>query len=71
VLKQIARDSGLDAEAMASAVESRKYLPKLEEAKEDAARLGVSGVPTFYIDNRKLIVGAQPLDVFRKALRNR
>ena len=69
VLTQIARDIGLDADAMVSAVESRKYLPKLEEAKEDAARLGVTGVPTFYIDNRKLIVGAQPLDVFRKTLR--
>ena len=69
VLTQIARDTGLDADAMVSAVESRRYLPKLEEAKEDAARLGVSGVPTFHIDNRKLLVGAQPLDVFRKMLR--
>lgn len=69
VLTQIARDIGLDADALVSAVGSRKYLPKLEEAKEDAARLGVSGVPTFYIDNRKLLVGAQPLDVFRKTLR--
>lgn len=69
VLTQIARDIGLDADALVSAVGSRKYLPKLEEAKEDAARLGVSGVPTFYIDKRKLLVGAQPLDVFRKTLR--
>ncbi len=69
VLKQIARDTGLDDEALASTVENHKYLPKLEEAKEDAARVGVTGVPTFYIDNRKLLVGAQPLDVFRKTLR--
>jgi predicted DsbA family dithiol-disulfide isomerase len=71
VLKQIARDIGLDAEAMASAVESHKYLPKLEEMKEDAAQHGVTGVPTFFIEGKKSLVGAQPLDVFRKALRSR
>jgi predicted DsbA family dithiol-disulfide isomerase len=71
VLKQIAGDTGLAADAMVSAVESGKYLPRLEDAKEDAARHGVTGVPTFFIENKKSIVGAQPLDVFRKTLRSR
>jgi predicted DsbA family dithiol-disulfide isomerase len=71
VLKQIAGDTGLEADAMVSAVESGKYLPRLEEAKEDAARHGVTGVPTFFIANKKSVVGAQPLDVFRKVLRSR
>ncbi len=70
VLKQIAGDAGLEAAAMVAAVGSGKYLPALEDAKEAAARHGVTGVPTFFIENRKSIVGAQPLDVFRKALRN-
>jgi len=70
VLRQIAQDSGLDAGAMVSALHSGKHLPKLEEAKEDAARLGVTGVPTFFINEKKSVVGAQPLDVFRKALRS-
>jgi predicted DsbA family dithiol-disulfide isomerase len=70
VLKQIALDAGLDAEAMQEAIRSKKYLPKLEEAKEDAADRGVTGVPTFFIEDKKSIVGVQPLDVFRKALRS-
>ena len=69
VLRQIASDIGLDADAMAGAVKSGKHLPMLEKAKEDAVRLGVTGVPTFFIDGKKL-VGAQPLDVFRKALQS-
>lgn len=69
VLRQIASGTGLDADAMASAVQSGKHLPALEKAKEEAARLGVTGVPAFFIGDKKL-VGAQPLDVFRKTLQS-
>jgi predicted DsbA family dithiol-disulfide isomerase len=69
-LKQIGQDVGLDAGAMVNAVQSGMYLSTLEEAKEDAACLNVTGVPTFFIEDKKSIVGVQPLDVFRKALRS-
>ncbi len=68
MLRQIGRDVGLDVEAMAHAIQSGKYLPKLAGAQEEAARLGVTGVPTFFIGDKKSVVGAQPLDVFRKVL---
>ncbi len=70
VIEQIGRDCGLDVEAMQKAVTSGKYLVKLEESKEDAAYHGVTGVPSFFINERKSIIGAQPLDVFRKVLRS-
>ncbi|HYA89072.1 MAG TPA: DsbA family protein [Nitrospirota bacterium] len=71
VLGQIARDTGLDADAMIRDVENGKYLSKLAAVRDDAARLGVTGVPTFFIGMKKSIVGAQPLEVFRKALSSR
>lgn len=70
VLKQIGQDAGLDVEAMVNAVQSGKYLPELAGAQEEATRLGVTGVPTFFIGDKKSVVGAQPLDVFRKVLRS-
>ncbi len=70
VLRQIATDIGIDADALVAAVKSGKYLPMLEKTKEDAARLGVTGVPTFFINEKRSIVGAQSLDVFRKTLRS-
>ena len=70
VLAMITKDAGLDAEAMKQAVQGGKYLPRLEAAKEEAAVRGVTGVPTFFIGDKKSVVGAQPLDVFRKALRS-
>ncbi len=68
VLRQIARNVGIDADALADAVTSGKHLPLLETTKEDAARLGVTGVPTFFINDKSSIVGAQSLEVFRKTL---
>jgi predicted DsbA family dithiol-disulfide isomerase len=70
VLSEIARDAGLDAVAMKNVLQSGKYLPTLARSQEDAARLGVTGVPTFFIQDKKTIVGAQPLDIFRKTLRS-
>jgi predicted DsbA family dithiol-disulfide isomerase len=70
VLETIALDAGLDAGEMKQSLHSGKYLPGLEKTKEEAAVRGVSGVPAFFIRDKKSVVGAQPLDVFRKALRN-
>lgn len=70
VLAQLARDAGLDADAMLEAVRSGTYLPKLRDGQQEATRLGVTGVPTFFIGAGKSVVGAQPLDVFRKVLRS-
>lgn len=70
VLEQIGLEAGLDPEAMAEAVRSNRYLPKLAQAREEAARHGVTSVPTFVLANKKSVVGAQPLDVFRKVLRS-
>jgi predicted DsbA family dithiol-disulfide isomerase len=71
ILSQIARDAGLNDEAMVASIKSGRYLAQLDKAKEDAGRRGVTGVPTFFIGEKKSIVGAQPLDVFRKTLRFR
>ncbi len=70
VLRQLGVDAGLDAEALEEAIKSGRYLPQLQRAQEEAARAGVTGVPTFVIANKKTIVGAQPLDVFRKTVRS-
>ena len=70
VLAMIAKDAGLDEEAMKRDLQDGKHLPRLEAMKEEAAVRGVNGVPAFFIGDKKSVVGAQPLDVFRKALRS-
>jgi predicted DsbA family dithiol-disulfide isomerase len=71
VLAQIAASAGLPPDAMKEAVQAGKYAARLEEVRQEAGLLGITGVPAFSIGDRQPIVGAQPLDVFRKALRSR
>ncbi len=71
VLRQIGGEVNLDVESMVRDLQSGRYLPRVREAQEEAARLGVTGVPTFFIGDKKSVVGAQPLEVFRRILRSR
>ncbi len=69
VLSDVVRQAGLDAEAFKNAARGSTYVSRLQAAQLEAARAGVTGVPTFVIAGKRTIVGAQPLDVFRKALK--
>jgi predicted DsbA family dithiol-disulfide isomerase len=71
LLVQLGRDAGMDGEFLRAALGERRYADRLAQAQEEAARLGVTGVPTFFIGDRERIIGAQPIDVFRKALKRR
>lgn len=67
VLKEIAEAVGLDAEALAAAVEDGRYLDQVMADYELAQRIGFSGVPAFILGNRA-IVGAQPYEVFEQVM---
>jgi predicted DsbA family dithiol-disulfide isomerase len=58
----------LDADEMQSEVQAGKYTANVEKQVEQAYRMGVSGVPTYVINNRYAVVGAQPYEVFKRAL---
>ncbi len=67
VLKEIATSVGVDAEAMAAAVEDGRYRERVMADYELAQRVGFSGVPAFILGNRA-IVGAQPYAVFEQVM---
>ena len=68
VLRSAAEEVGLDADEMQREVESEKYLANVADQVRWAYQIGVTGVPTYVIDNRYAIVGAQPYEVFKDAL---
>jgi len=68
VLKSAAQEAGLDGEAMQRDVESEKYTAQVEDQVRWAYQIGVTGVPTYVVNDRYAIVGAQPYEVFKKAL---
>jgi len=69
VLKQIGAQAGLDADALGKALKAGRYRQVLKEAKDEVVRLGITAAPTFILNGKERIVGAQSLDVFRERLK--
>lgn len=68
VLRAAAEEVGLDAGEMQREVEDEKYMATVVDQVRWAYQIGVTGVPTYVINNRYGIVGAQPYEVFKSAL---
>lgn len=68
VLRSAAEEVGLDADDMQQVVESNKYTEFVAEQVRWAQQVGVTGVPTYVINDRYAVVGAQPYEVFKNAL---
>jgi predicted DsbA family dithiol-disulfide isomerase len=59
---------GLDADEMQRLTDEGHYREAVDAGIAEAVALGVSGVPTYILDDRYAIVGAQPHDAFRQVL---
>ena len=68
VLCSVAEEVDLNADEMQSEVEGEKYTAEVADKVRWAYQIGVTGVPTYVINNRYAIVGAQPYEVFKGAL---
>jgi len=65
----VAASCGLDKAALEEALTERKYASRIDAFKNMACREGINGVPTFIVNERHRLVGAQPLDRFREFLK--
>ena len=68
ILRSAAVEVGLDADDMQSVVDSGKYTAEVAAQVRQAQEIGVTGVPTYVINDRYAIVGAQPIEAFKRAL---
>jgi predicted DsbA family dithiol-disulfide isomerase len=68
VLRATAEEVGLNADEMQQLVESNQYTEFVAEQVRWAQQIGVTGVPTYVINDRYAIVGAQPYEAFKNAL---
>ena len=69
VLARIAGDTGLDASTASEILASDRYAADVRERERFYQRQGIQAVPSVIIDDRHLIQGGQPVEVFEKALR--
>ena len=66
VILEVASESGLDRAEVHRAISDGVYAPRRIQIAEEAERLGINSVPTFIINDRHQLVGAQPSEAFRK-----
>ncbi|MGS0896302.1 DsbA family oxidoreductase [Burkholderia stagnalis] len=67
-LTDFAVDAGLERSAVEDVLRSGAYRAEVEADIARAARIGGSGVPLFVFGGRYAVSGAQPADVFARAL---
>lgn len=69
VLVAAAAKAGLDGEAAREVIASGRYADEVRAAERTWYEEGVSAVPTIIINDRYMISGGQPAEIFEKALR--
>jgi predicted DsbA family dithiol-disulfide isomerase len=68
VLVSEAAHAGLQPDEVRVAIDDPGYIARIADQTQTAAQLGVRGVPGWVVDERLLIPGAQPYDVFEQVM---
>ena len=69
VLLELAAEVGLDVEAAREVLASGSYADEVREAEQFWQQAGIHSVPAIIINEKHLISGGQPPEVFERALR--
>jgi predicted DsbA family dithiol-disulfide isomerase len=68
VLDSLVATAGADAAAVRAAVEAGEMEAELDQSRDAALDVGVTGTPAWLIDGRLLIPGYQPVELFQRVL---
>jgi predicted DsbA family dithiol-disulfide isomerase len=67
-LRRLAADVRLETEDVERVIDDPSaYLDVVEGATREAQSIGINAIPAFLLDRRLIVLGAQPLEVFRQA----
>jgi predicted DsbA family dithiol-disulfide isomerase len=66
-LLSLAAEVGLDRGDAAEALADGRYRDRIRTSTQEANAVGINAIPAFVLDNRLLLVGAYPHEVFEQA----
>ena len=69
VLADVAASVGLDREQAKAVLASDRYAQEVRDREQEFQGLGIHAVPSVIVNDRHLIQGGQPPEVFEQALR--
>jgi predicted DsbA family dithiol-disulfide isomerase len=67
VLRALAAEVGLEREDVDRVLASDEYRDRVLASTAQAQALGINGIPAFLLNERLLVLGAQPREVFERA----
>jgi len=68
VLARAATEVGLDGDDLRAALAEGRYRQAVDEGIEHSYAIGVSGIPTFILNDQYAVVGAQTYEVFERVM---
>ncbi len=68
VLLDVAEEAGMDGAHVAGRLDDRNLIAAIEAETREIVGAGVTGVPGWLVDDRFLVPGAQPHEVFEQVL---
>ena len=66
-LEKYATEIGLDLSQFKRDLDTHKWKDKVAAESAEGTKVGANGTPTFFVNGNKL-VGAQPVDAFKKMI---
>jgi predicted DsbA family dithiol-disulfide isomerase len=67
-LRRLAAEVGLERQDVQRVIaDPSAYLDAVESSTAQAQSIGINAIPAFLLDRRLIVLGAQPLEVFRRA----
>jgi len=63
----LAAEAGVDRDEAAATLADGRYRLRIRESTQQANAVGINAIPAFVLDNRLLLVGAYPHEVFERA----
>jgi predicted DsbA family dithiol-disulfide isomerase len=68
VLLDLVAEAGLDRDVAGEALADGRYADRVVASTQEANRIGINAVPAFVLDQRLLVLGAQPEELFEQAV---
>jgi predicted DsbA family dithiol-disulfide isomerase len=66
-LLRLAEEAGLDRAGAKAALDEGRYLDRIDASTREANVHGINAIPAFVLDDRLLVMGAQPHELFERA----
>jgi predicted DsbA family dithiol-disulfide isomerase len=68
MLLDLVAEVGLDRNQAAATIAEGQYADRIAASTQEANRVGIHGIPAFILGRRLVVMGAQPEEVFERAV---